>query len=170
MDRESTRQEPEGKPLNAATVNIAAESNCATMLLILILFTMAIVVIGGGVTILAFKRLQRVREGFGRKGGPFMQQNGWQAVGASNGGAYDGLDFSGKDRLADQEDMEIPFLPYPNGIGEGLGSIDPFALNQYRPDCCPGPMSSSTGCICLSSSQKKMLRTGGGVPNLTRPI
>lgn len=142
------------------------------MILLLVLFTMAVVVIGGGVSILAFKRLQRVREGFGRKGGRFMQQNQWQTLGTSNGGAYDGLDFSGKDRLADQEDMEVPFLPYPEGVheGSGLGSIDPFAFNQYRPECCPGPMTSSTGCICLNKDQRRMLRTGGGVPNLTRPI
>lgn len=142
------------------------------MALIPLLTILVVLVITGGVVTLAVNKLpNKTREGFGRKGGPFMQQARWQPLGTSNGGAYDGLDFSGKDRLADQESMEVPFLPYPDEVGEGLGSIDPFALNQFRPECCPGPMTSSTGCICLSRDQRVMLRSSGGVPGaVPRPV
>ena len=42
------------------------------------------------------------------------------------------------------------------------GELFFFKNNQFKPDCCPGPYSSSTGCACMSAEQVKYLNTRGG--------
>lgn len=37
-----------------------------------------------------------------------------------------------------------------------------FAKNKFKPECCPSPYSSSTGCVCMTSEQIKFLNTRGG--------
>lgn len=37
-----------------------------------------------------------------------------------------------------------------------------FANNKSKPECCPSPYSTSTGCICMTSEQIKYLNTRGG--------
>lgn len=83
-------------------------------------------------------------------------------VGRSNGGVYDGIDFSKDDENSRKEAMDIPFKTVRLANGDELGSIDPYAFNHYSHECCPGPLSSSTGCICLSKVQRDFLRGRGG--------
>jgi len=42
------------------------------------------------------------------------------------------------------------------------GELFFFQNNQFKPECCPGPYSSSTGCACMSAEQIKYLNTRGG--------
>ena len=42
------------------------------------------------------------------------------------------------------------------------GELFFFQNNQFKPECCPGPYSSSTGCACMSSEQIRYLNTRGG--------
>lgn len=42
------------------------------------------------------------------------------------------------------------------------GELFFFQNNQFKPECCPGPYSSSTGCACMSTEQIKYLNTRGG--------
>lgn len=42
------------------------------------------------------------------------------------------------------------------------GELFFFKNNQFKPECCPGPYSSSTGCACMSAEQVKYLNTRGG--------
>ena len=37
-----------------------------------------------------------------------------------------------------------------------------FAKNKSKPECCPSPYSTSTGCICMTQEQIKYLNTRGG--------
>jgi hypothetical protein len=37
-----------------------------------------------------------------------------------------------------------------------------FAKNKFKPECCPSPYSTSTGCVCMTSEQIKYLNTRGG--------
>lgn len=42
------------------------------------------------------------------------------------------------------------------------GELFFFQNNQFKPECCPNPYSSSTGCACMSTEQIKYLNTRGG--------
>jgi len=42
------------------------------------------------------------------------------------------------------------------------GELFFFQNNQFKPECCPNPYSSSTGCACMSAEQIKYLNTRGG--------
>lgn len=42
------------------------------------------------------------------------------------------------------------------------GELFFFQNNQFKPECCPGPYSSSTGCACMSTEQINYLNTRGG--------
>jgi hypothetical protein len=42
------------------------------------------------------------------------------------------------------------------------GSMVMFAKNKSKPECCPAPYSTSTGCICMTSEQIHYLNTRGG--------
>ena len=42
------------------------------------------------------------------------------------------------------------------------GELFFFQNNQFKPECCPAPYSSSTGCACMSAEQIKYLNTRGG--------
>ena len=42
------------------------------------------------------------------------------------------------------------------------GELFFFQNNQFKPECCPGPYSSSTGCACMSTEQIRYLNTRGG--------
>lgn len=42
------------------------------------------------------------------------------------------------------------------------GELFFFQNNQFKPECCPTPYSSSTGCACMSTEQIKYLNTRGG--------
>ena len=42
------------------------------------------------------------------------------------------------------------------------GELFFFQNNQFKPECCPAPYSSSTGCACMSTEQIKYLNTRGG--------
>ena len=37
-----------------------------------------------------------------------------------------------------------------------------FKDNQFKPECCPATYSTSTGCACMSTDQKKYLNERGG--------
>ena len=37
-----------------------------------------------------------------------------------------------------------------------------FRDNRASPDCCPSAYSTSTGCICATDEQLKLMRTRGG--------
>lgn len=37
-----------------------------------------------------------------------------------------------------------------------------FNTNKFKPECCPSPYSTSTGCVCMTSEQIKYLNTRGG--------
>lgn len=37
-----------------------------------------------------------------------------------------------------------------------------FAQNKFKPECCPSPYSSSTGCACITPEQYNYLNTRGG--------
>jgi hypothetical protein len=42
------------------------------------------------------------------------------------------------------------------------GEMVIFAKNKFKPECCPAPYSSSTGCACMTPEQIKFLNTRGG--------
>ena len=42
------------------------------------------------------------------------------------------------------------------------GSLVMFAKNKFKPECCPSPYSSSTGCVCMTPEQINYLNTRGG--------
>jgi hypothetical protein len=42
------------------------------------------------------------------------------------------------------------------------GEMVIFAKNKFKPECCPAPYSSSTGCVCMTSEQINYLNTRGG--------
>jgi len=42
------------------------------------------------------------------------------------------------------------------------GEMVIFAKNKFKPECCPAPYSSSTGCVCMTPEQIHFLNTRGG--------
>lgn len=42
------------------------------------------------------------------------------------------------------------------------GEMVMFAKNKFKPECCPSPYSSSTGCVCMTPEQINYLNTRGG--------
>jgi hypothetical protein len=42
------------------------------------------------------------------------------------------------------------------------GELVIFAQNKFKPECCPSPYSSSTGCACITPEQINYLNTRGG--------
>ena len=42
------------------------------------------------------------------------------------------------------------------------GEMVMFAKNKFKPECCPAPYSSSTGCACITPEQINYLNTRGG--------
>jgi hypothetical protein len=42
------------------------------------------------------------------------------------------------------------------------GEMVLFAKNKFKPECCPAPYSSSTGCVCMTPEQINYLNTRGG--------
>ena len=42
------------------------------------------------------------------------------------------------------------------------GELVMFAKNKSKPECCPSPYSTSTGCICMTPEQINYLNTRGG--------
>jgi hypothetical protein len=42
------------------------------------------------------------------------------------------------------------------------GEMVIFAKNKFKPECCPAPYSSSTGCVCMTPEQINYLNTRGG--------
>lgn len=42
------------------------------------------------------------------------------------------------------------------------GELVIFSNNKFKPECCPSPYSSSTGCVCMTSEQIHYLNTRGG--------
>ena len=42
------------------------------------------------------------------------------------------------------------------------GELVIFAKNKFKPECCPAPYSSSTGCVCMTPEQINYLNTRGG--------
>jgi hypothetical protein len=42
------------------------------------------------------------------------------------------------------------------------GAMVMFAKNKFKPECCPAPYSSSTGCVCMTPEQINYLNTRGG--------
>lgn len=42
------------------------------------------------------------------------------------------------------------------------GEMVIFAKNKFKPECCPAPYSSSTGCVCMTPEQINFLNTRGG--------
>uniref|UniRef100_A0A6C0BUK8 Uncharacterized protein n=1 Tax=viral metagenome TaxID=1070528 RepID=A0A6C0BUK8_9ZZZZ len=56
--------------------------------------------------------------------------------------------------------MEQDFKSTPIPLPEG--QLDFFNGTQFKPECCPSSVSSSTGCACLSKEQMNHLATRGG--------
>jgi hypothetical protein len=42
------------------------------------------------------------------------------------------------------------------------GEMVIFSKNKFKPECCPSPYSSSTGCVCMTPEQIQFLNTRGG--------
>jgi len=42
------------------------------------------------------------------------------------------------------------------------GEMVIFSKNKFKPECCPSPYSSSTGCVCMTPEQIHYLNTRGG--------
>ena len=42
------------------------------------------------------------------------------------------------------------------------GELVMFAKNKSKPECCPAPYSTSTGCVCMTPEQINYLNTRGG--------
>ena len=55
-----------------------------------------------------------------------------------------------------EQEMESTKIPLPEG------QLDFFNGTQFKPECCPSSVSSSTGCACLSKAQMEHLATRGG--------
>jgi hypothetical protein len=54
--------------------------------------------------------------------------------------------------------MAVVGTPVPLPEGE----LFFFSQNQFKPECCPGPYSTSTGCACMTSEQWNYLNSRGG--------
>jgi hypothetical protein len=46
---------------------------------------------------------------------------------------------------------------YPNSY-----SIDPLYEGKFKPECCPGPYTSSSGCLCSEGFNYSLLTSRGG--------
>lgn len=55
-----------------------------------------------------------------------------------------------------EQDFESTTIPLPEG------QLDFYSGTQFKPECCPSSVSSSTGCACLSKDQIRHLATRGG--------
>ena len=55
-----------------------------------------------------------------------------------------------------EKDFESTPIPLPDG------QLDFFNGTQFKPECCPSTVSTSTGCACLSKEQRDHLATRGG--------
>lgn len=57
---------------------------------------------------------------------------------------------------------EMVYMPLPKD------SMFVFQKNQARPECCPSTYSTSTGCVCTTSQQRKFVSiTNGNNSNWT---
>jgi len=56
--------------------------------------------------------------------------------------------------------VEANFESTPIPLPEG--QLDFFKGTQFKPECCPSSVSTTTGCACLSKEQKDHLATRGG--------
>jgi hypothetical protein len=55
-----------------------------------------------------------------------------------------------------EKDYESTEIPLPEG------QLDFFKGTQFKPECCPSTVSTSTGCACLSKDQIEHINTRGG--------
>jgi len=52
-------------------------------------------------------------------------------------------------------------VPSIDGTPEAPKSAAIFKYNRSLPECCPGPYSTSTGCVCPTTQQKKYIDSRG---------
>lgn len=41
-------------------------------------------------------------------------------------------------------------------------SVDPLYESKFKPECCPNPYTSSTGCLCMDNQNYSLLKSRGG--------
>ncbi len=41
-------------------------------------------------------------------------------------------------------------------------SIDPLYESKFKPECCPGPYTSSSGCLCFNKDNYSLINSRGG--------
>ncbi len=46
---------------------------------------------------------------------------------------------------------------YPNTF-----SVDPLYVSDFKPECCPNPYTSSSGCMCMDNQNYSLLKSRGG--------
>ena len=41
-------------------------------------------------------------------------------------------------------------------------SVDPLYSSKFKPECCPNPYTSSSGCMCMDNQNYSLLKSRGG--------
>lgn len=68
--------------------------------------------------------------------------------------------FSSEFGYGDMNNTGSAYTGTPTPLPDGELVI--FAQNKFKPECCPSPYSSSTGCACITPEQINYLNTRGG--------
>jgi len=68
--------------------------------------------------------------------------------------------FSSEFGYGDMNNTGTAYTGTPTPLPDGELVI--FAQNKFKPECCPSPYSSSTGCACITPEQIKYLNSRGG--------
>lgn len=55
--------------------------------------------------------------------------------------------------------------PSVDGCKDSVKSASIFKFNKSSPECCPGPYSTSSGCVCLTPKQKNYISFNRGNNN-----
>ncbi len=62
-----------------------------------------------------------------------------------------------EDNEHQKEVMVKNVLDYPSSY-----SIDPLYISNFKPECCPNPYTSSSGCMCMDNQNYSLLKSRGG--------
>jgi len=90
----------------------------------------------------------------------FMQKPTGQPLNAAGMGPYDGVSVGGATGWAGSEPLPVGQHP----VNTPLDSNKLMLLegNKVSADCCPSAFSGDTGCVCLTTSDKKLFASRGG--------
>ena len=106
----------------------------------------------------------RLVRGFTNEGfvSHYLENAGSTKDKSGNMGPFDGVKLTCPDGVSSWK-CNTPNEPLTGPAFEvGSNSLFMFKNNQCKPECCPSPYSTSTGCVCMTSEQINYLNTRGG--------